>query len=238
MLNKEKHKLIMGRILKDIYSDTSIAPLMGFKGGTCALFFYGLTRFSADLDFDLFSPDESTKKEVFEKVKVILEKHGQIKDSKIKFNTIFFSLSYGDTEHKIKIEVSIRILIPNIKEHYELKEHLGILMFVAKQPYLFASKLAALTTRSLTAMRDIYDIWYFGDQNWEIDKEVLKARIGDKSIMEHLVDCITLIEQIKDNEILQGLGELLETEKDKTWVKNHLRKEAIFVLKNYMSAME
>jgi len=58
MLNKEKHQLIMGRILKDVYTDVSIAPLLGFKGGTCAYFFYGLPRFSVDLDFDLFSPDE------------------------------------------------------------------------------------------------------------------------------------------------------------------------------------
>ena len=48
----------MGRILKDVYTDVSIAPLLGFKGGTCAYFFYGLPRFSVDLDFDLFSQDE------------------------------------------------------------------------------------------------------------------------------------------------------------------------------------
>jgi len=30
MLNKEKHQLIMGRILRDIYSDAAIASLLGF----------------------------------------------------------------------------------------------------------------------------------------------------------------------------------------------------------------
>jgi predicted nucleotidyltransferase component of viral defense system len=227
----------MGKILRDIYSDTAIAPLLGFKGGTCALFFYGLTRFSVDLDFDLFLDDESTKKKIFEKVKVILEKYSQIKNSYIKLNTIFFSLSYGKDDHNIKVEVSTRTLIPNIKDHYELKEHLGIPMFVAKKPYSFASKLTALTSRRLTAMRDIYDIWYFGDNNWDIDKEVLKIKTG-KNFKEQMADCITLVEQIKDNEILQGLGELLGGKKQKAWVKNHLRKETIFVLKNYMSAME
>lgn len=237
MLNKEKHKLTMGRILKNIYSDTSIAPLLGFKGGTCAFMFYGLTRFSVDLDFDLFSTDELTKEEIFEKVRVILEKHGRIKDSKIKFNTIFFLLSYGDADHKIKFEVNIRMLVPNIKERYELKEYLGIPMFVGKKPYLFASKLSALTLRSLIAMRDIYDIWYFAKNNWDIDKEVLKVRI-DKELKEYLADCIALIERVKDNEILQGLSDLLDDEKQKAWVKNHLRKETVFELKNYIAAME
>lgn len=237
MLNKEKHQLVMGQILKDIYSDTSIAPLLGFKGGTCALFFYGLTRFSVDLDFDLFSVDESIKKDVFLKVKSILERHGQIKDNYIKQNTIFFALSYGEDDHNIKVEVSIRTLVPNIKEHYELKEYLGISMFIGKKPYLFASKLSALTLRSRIAMRDVYDIWYFGKNNWDIDRNVLKIRTG-KTVGEHLEDCLVLVERIKDNQILQGLGELVNGEKEKIWIKNYLRKETIFVLKNYMSVVK
>ena len=47
------HKTLLFQILKDIYLDTSISPYIGFKGGTAALMFYGLDRFSVDLDFDL-----------------------------------------------------------------------------------------------------------------------------------------------------------------------------------------
>lgn len=237
MLNKEKHQLIMGQILRDIYSDTSISSLIGFKGGTCAYFFYDLTRFSVDLDFDLFSTDEATQKLVFEKVGGILKKYGEIKDNYIKRNTIFFLLSYGDTDHNIRVEVSVRILMPDIREHYEIKEYLGISMLAAKKDYLFASKLAALTDRRLLAMRDIYDIWFFAKNNWDIDVEVLKARTG-KTIKEHIADCITVVEAVKDNEILRGLAELLLNEKEKSWVKNHLRKETIFLLKNYMSVLK
>ena len=108
-------------------------------------------------------------------------------------------------------------------------------MFVAKKPYLFASKLAALTLRSKTAMRDIYDIWFFANKNWDIDETVIKIRTG-KGLKEHLVDCIAVIEQVKDNEILQGIGELLG-EKEKAWVRNKLRSEAVFLLKNYRSVL-
>ncbi|MBU0546863.1 MAG: nucleotidyl transferase AbiEii/AbiGii toxin family protein [bacterium] len=233
MLNKEKHQLIMGQILRDIYTDVSISSLIGFKGGTCAYFFYGLPRFSVDLDFDLFSTNEATQKLIFEKVGSMLKKYGEIKDNYIKRNTIFFLLSYGDTDHNIKVEMNIRILVPDIKEHYEMKEYLGISMLVGKKDYLFASKLVALTLRSETATRDIYDIWYFAKNNWDINVEVIKART-DKTIKEHLADCISVIEEVKDNQILQGLGELL-SEKEKAWVKNHLRKEAVFLLKNYIS---
>ncbi len=236
MLNKEKHQLIMGRILRDIYTDVSISSLIGFKGGTCAYFFYDLPRFSADLDFDLFSTDETAQKLVFEKVGSMLKKYGEIKDNYIKRNTIFLLLSYGDADHNIKVEVNIRILLPDVKKHYEMKEYLGISMLVGKKDYLFASKLAALTLRSETAMRDIYDIWYFAKSNWDINANVIKARTN-KTVKEHLADCVPIIEEVKDNQILQGLGELLN-EKEKAWVKTHLRKEAVFLLRNYMSVLK
>ncbi len=43
-LDYSKHKNILLQILKDIYSDTSIAPYLGFKGGTAAMMFYDLPR--------------------------------------------------------------------------------------------------------------------------------------------------------------------------------------------------
>ena len=237
MFNKEKHQLIMGRILRDIYSDTTIAPLLGFKGGTCAYLFYNLTRFSVDLDFDLLKLEDETIQELaFDTVKTILERYGEIKDSRIKRNTIFFLLSYGDADHNIKLEINTRLLAPDIRVHYEMKEYLGISMLVGKKDYLFASKLVALITRSETAMRDIYDIWFFAKDNWDIDNKIIETRIG-KNIKEYLIDCITAIEQVKDSQIMQGLGELI-SEKDKVWVKSHLRKEVIFLLKNYQSALK
>lgn len=235
MLNKAKHRLIMGQILKDMYSDISIASLIGFKGGTCAHFFYDLPRFSVDLDFDFFSPHEEIKKEVFSRLKTLLRKHGTIKDSHIKRYTIFFFLSYGDTDHNIKVEINTRFFLPDIKKYYDLKEYLGISLLVANKPYLFASKIAALTLRKETAMRDIYDIWYFAKNHWDIDVEILQANTG-KTTKKHLSDCITLIKKIKDNEILQGLGELL-SEKEKIWIKSYLRSETIFMLRNYISVL-
>ncbi|MBI2050616.1 MAG: nucleotidyl transferase AbiEii/AbiGii toxin family protein [Parcubacteria group bacterium] len=237
MLNKEKHQLIMGRILRDMYSDTSISSLIGFKGGTCAYFFYGLARFSVDLDFDLFTSDKATQQIVYEKIGGMLKAYGEVKDQYIKRNTIFFLLSYGDADHNVKVEVNVRILMPDIKEHYEMKEYLGISMLAGKKDYLFAGKLAALTDRRLLAMRDIYDVWFFAKNNWDINADVLKARTG-KTIREHIADCIPVIERVKDSEILRGWAELLPGDKEKAWIKTHLRKEAVFLLKNYQSVLK
>ena len=236
MLNREKHQLIMGQILKDIYTNISISSLLGFKGGTCAYFFYDLPRFSVDLDFDLLGVNEKNQKLVFEKIVAILDKHGEVKDQYIKRFTVFALLSYGDDDHNIKVEINVRKLVKNIQDHYEMKEYLGISMLVAKKDYLFASKLSALTLRNETAMRDIYDIHYFAKSNWDINAEVIEERTG-KTTKEYLADCIAFIEKAKDNQMLQGLGELVDSEKEKAWIRTHLKADSLFMLKNYKSVL-
>ncbi len=236
MLNREKHQLIMGQILKDIYTDVEISSLVGFKGGTCAYFFYQLPRFSVDLDFDLLSEREEDKKIVFGKIGSILKKYGSVKDLYIKRFTIYFLLSYGEADHNIKIEISMRKICANLRNSYELKEYLGIPILVAKPDYLFACKLVALTERKQLAMRDVYDIFIFAKMSWDIDPEPILVLTG-KNIKKQLEDCIGKVEKIKENQILQGMGELLD-EEEKKWVKQSLKKEAIFMMKNYREAMK
>ncbi len=236
MLNKEKHQLIMGKILRDIYSDISISSLLGLKGGTAAYFFYGLPRFSIYLDFDILSEDEDDKKIVYNKILEIIKKYGTIKDSYIKKYTIFALLSYGDMDSNIKIEINTRNQIKNIKSKYELKKYLGISMMVAKKEYLFAGKISALTMRTKIAMRDIYDINYFAKNNWDIDEEAVKS-ISNRDKKEQLLLCLKVIDKIKDNEIMTGLGELVK-EEEKEWIRKDLREETIFMIKNYISVIK
>ncbi len=234
MLNREKHQLIMGQILKDFYTDSSIASLLGFKGGTCVYFFYDLPRFSVDLDFDLLETSNGSQKLVFEKVIKILEKYGQVKNQYIKRYTIFALVSYGDEDHNIKIEINTRA-VKDIRNYYEMKNYLGITMLIAKKDYLFAGKLLALTLRTEVAMRDVYDVFYFAKNSWEIDKNFIKEKTG-KNLNQYLSDCLIFVEKIKNNQILQGLGELVD-EKEKMWIKENLKNETIFMLKNYISTI-
>lgn len=235
MLNKEKHRLLMGRILNDLYSQISLSSVLGFKGGTCAYLLYGLPRFSVDLDFDLLQAGKVSPEDILRQIKTLLASYGTIKDARIKRYTIFILLSYGLADQNIKLEINTRALIPNIRDRYERKEFLGLPLLAAMPSYLFASKLGALTTRPQMAARDIYDTYYFAKNNWDIDQSVIEARFGKKT-KTYLLDCIATIKKFKDNEILQGLGELLD-EKEKAWVKQHLKTETIFLLKNYQAAI-
>src|SRR3989338_6183072 len=105
-LDYPKHKNILLQILKDIFSDTSLSPYLGFKGGTAALMFYGLDRNSVDIDLDLL--DENKEREVFEKIQKIASGYGKIIDSRIKRFNLITIISHDLKSQNIKIEVSRR----------------------------------------------------------------------------------------------------------------------------------
>ncbi len=218
-----KHKNILLRILKDIYSETSIAPHVGFKGGTAAFLFFGLNRDSVDLDFDLL--DASKETEVFEKISKITKDYGTIIDSRIKHFNLLHVISYAPGAQKIKVEVNRR----NFGSTYELRTLLGISMLVMVREDMFAHKLMAMHERVGKTSRDIYDVWFFLKNNWPINQEIVEQRSG-VSFPELLQKSAEQLETMNNKHILDGLGDFL-TESQKDWARAKLRTETIFMLR-------
>ena len=228
VLSITTHKNILVKILKDIYTDTSLGPLLGLKGGTAAYLFYDLDRFSVDLDFDLLNLDKEA--EVFDKVENIAKKYGSVREKTNKKHTLFILLSYSEEAQNIKIEINKR----SFGSQYEVKNYLGISMLVMKREDMFAHKLAAMTERTKTANRDIFDVHYFLNNNWEINKEILAKRTG-MEFTDYLKKCVEFVENVPSRGILAGIGELLD-EKQKAWVKTNLKKDTVFLLKLKMDS--
>lgn len=217
------HKNILLKILKDIYTDTSLGPLLGLKGGTAAHLFYNLDRFSVDLDLDLL--DESKEKELFERILKVAQGYGEIRESRIKRFNLIIILSYDLKAQNIKIEVNRR----KFGSRYELKTLLGISMLVMVKEDMFANKLMAMYERIGRTSRDIFDVYFFAKNNWPINKEIVEKRAGI-SFKKVLEKCIGLLEKMNNRNILDGLGDFL-TESQKDWARAKLRSEAIFQLK-------
>lgn len=229
MANIEKHKGILVRILKDIYTDNTLGPVLGFKGGTAALLFYGLSRFSVDLDFDLLDPKQED--DVFEKVGTIVSAYGNIKEQRKKHFTLFYEISYSDLDRNIKVEISRR----NFGSRYEVMNYFGISMNVMVQEDMFANKIAALYERGERTNRDIFDVWFFLQNNWAINKGLVEKRTG-LTFKESIAKCIEKLEKVSSKTILSGMGELLNT-RQKDWAKVKLKTETLFLL-NVMRSNE
>ncbi len=228
------HKNIQLQILKEIYTDTTISSHLGFKGGTAALMFYDLNRFSVDLDFDLLVPsevegldqsDEAKEKEIFEKILKIAQGYGEIRESRIKRYNLLIIFSYDPKAQNVKIEVNRR----EFGSRYELKTLLGISMLVMVREDMFANKIMAMYERVGKTSRDVFDVYFFTKNNWPINRDIVEQR-AKLSFKEVLVKSIELLEKMGNRHILDGLGEFL-TESQKDWARVKLRTETIFLLK-------
>lgn len=222
-LNISIHKTILFQILKDIYSDKAIAPFLGFKGGTAVLMFYGLDRFSVDLDFDLLN--EGKENIVFERVIEIVSKYGQLKESRKKRFNLFCLLSYEEKAHNIKVEINRR----QFGSRYEIKTYLGLSILVIVPEDMFAHKLMAMYERMGKTSRDIYDVWFFLDHHFPINKEIVEKR-AKMSFNKLVQKCIKKLETMNNRRILDGVGEFL-TPGQKDWARAKLRQETINLLK-------
>lgn len=229
-LNVAQHKNILLQILKDISEDTNLSPFLGFKGGTAVYLFYGLDRFSVDLDFDLL--DDTQEEPVFVRIKKILANHGTLKDAHKKRYGLFFLLSYENGAHNIKVEVNGR----KFGSEFEIKSYLGIPMRVMVQRDMFAHKLVAMVERMGKTNRDIYDVWFFLKNRWPINWEIVSLRTNIPT-NDFLQKCITALEALSNRNILSGIGELLD-EKKKIWVKANLKADTIFLLKVLLDGMQ
>lgn len=225
-LDTAKHKNILVKILKDIYTDPTISTILGFKGGTAATLFYDLNRFSVDLDFDLL--DAEKEDYVFERVKAILENYGKLKQIRKKRFNLFYILSYDKKDinaQNVKVEINRR----EFGSRYDVKSFLGISMQVMAKEDMAAHKLCAMYERIGKTNRDIFDVQFFLAHDWPVNKKIIKDRMG-VTYKEFLKKAVVIMEKFEDRDILAGMGELL-TEKQKVWARENLKAEALFALR-------
>lgn len=225
MLDKAKHEAVLNRILLDIYTDHHLAPLLAFKGGTAGYFFYGLPRFSTDLDFNLLQLAEADT--VMEKIREILARYGTLKEEYHKMNTLFFLLSYGESDYNVKVEISTRAFKA---DRYEIQPYYGLGVQLMRQDCMAAHKLVAITDRKKLVSRDLFDAWFLLKKSWPINEEIIRERTG-KSQKEYFKELARLISNLKAKKprLLDGLGEVLN-EKQKAWVKEKMLDELTFLL--------
>jgi predicted nucleotidyltransferase component of viral defense system len=229
-LDIKEHKTNLTNILIDIYKDTLLGSVLGFKGGTAASLFYNLPRFSVDLDFDLttdYKEDSKELEEFVDNMTNLLSKKYDIKDQSIKYNTLFWLVSYGKGLANIKVEVSTRDTSLN---HYSLKSLYGVNVKVMDISDMIAHKMIALIDRKILANRDLFDVHYFLSTSYanDVNYEIIKDRTG-KGPVEFYKDLYEFVSEVDNSTILNGLGEVLD-KGQKDWVKAKLKTELLGLL--------
>jgi predicted nucleotidyltransferase component of viral defense system len=225
MLNIEKHKVVLLQILRELYTDEELLSKLVFKGGTCLMLFYGLDRFSTDLDFDL--RDEAGELDSSRIIR-IAEKYLTVDDFCEKHFTYFLLGSYENGLQHIKIEINKR----QWPQTMENKDFYGLTIPTLATDKMLAHKLCAITNRKTLQNRDLYDAWFMFTKGFQVDDEIIRLRT-EMSTKEYLTKLTDILDDPKIvQNILHGLGEVLSRER-KIWVKNNLARELVAQLKIY-----
>src|SRR6185312_10317801 len=200
MLNRQRHEQLLKNILRDIYTTPQLQGRLAFKGGTCLYMFYGLDRFSVDLDFNVTAqdfPDDVVNK--------IISSYLTIHDQKQKYFTWLWLGSYEKGSQKVKVEINKR----EFPDTYINMDFYGITIPTMSPDCMFAYKLCAITDRPKLQNRDLFDAHFMFKKDFAINEEIIKIRTGKttKEYFSYLVDFIE--KKVNPNMILEGLSELL-----------------------------
>ncbi len=183
-----------------------------FYGGTALRIFYGLNRFSEDLDFALLKPNKDFDlSKYFHFIEKEVQAYGLklsiIEKEKTKDSNIMSAFLKGDTkEHiliffpnenmqnttslkniKIKFEIDIN---PPSGAKYDLKYKLLPSPHQVKlydEASLFAGKIHAILCRNWnyrTKGRDLYDYIFYLSKNISVNLELVKEKLIDSNVLK------------------------------------------------------
>ncbi len=182
--------------LHEVMQQTALAGLYrggfynkaAFYGGTCLRIFYGLQRFSEDMDFSLLQPDKDFKLEdYFEYIvaefkalgrDVIISKKEKkqqtnVESAFLKDDTVVYNLQFR-TEKSVKIKIEVDVNPPSgfSTEHKLLLLPFSFMTRCYVLSDLYAGKMHALLFRSWKNRvkgRDWYDFEWYVRNNVALD---------------------------------------------------------------------
>lgn len=166
-----------------------------FYGGTCLRIFYGLQRFSEDMDFSLLQPDENFRLEnYFDAIIAEFQSLGReititrkekktqtnVESAFLKDNTEIYNLAFTTEKNvKIKIEVDTQPPLGFATEHKLLMLPFSFMVRCYTLPDLYAGKMHAFLFRAWKSRvkgRDWYDFEWYVRNNIALNFRYLQQR--------------------------------------------------------------
>lgn len=196
----EKYKKIkgldMGQTEKDYFLELALMIIsretkneLIFKGGTCMYKFYGLNRFSEDLDFS--ATEKFQKATLFDKlirglrdfgvigtIKNILEPYNSILTTMHLQGPLYDGRSMTKSTIRIDINIKSEVLLPVAVEtlYSGYREILPFQVLCMNKNEITAEKIRAIMTRDKA--RDVYDLWFLMKNGVALDLALIEKKMS------------------------------------------------------------
>lgn len=228
------HKFHLQQLLIAVVDDQYLSQFICFKGGTCAEMSGFLDRFSVDLDFDIVRKvDEKIFRSRIDK---IAKKLNLVDDNRNK-ESLFFNFKYKapqNQRNKLKFSFFQNTVNSNVYEPRFLPE-INRTVICQTIGTMFANKLVTPIDRyerhKEIEGRDIYDIYFFFQEGYEFDEEIIKERTS-LNLGVYIKKLVKFIdEKVTDKMIAEDLNMLLPLDKF-TKIRKTLKQDTLLFLRN------
>jgi predicted nucleotidyltransferase component of viral defense system len=198
-------------------SKSEAGSQIAFKGGTALKLFYGLPRYSEDIDYDIV-PGANIG-DVHESVLSSLrKKRWEITDDAVKHYTILVELRFAgpDRNFHIKVEVSTREKPLDTTIAF-LR---GVPVLTLEQSFLMTEKLVTFIERG--AGRDVFDAWFILNNAYPLKKVMVEEKFGSEK--KFYAKILEKLEKAESKKLLRDTGKLL-SEDYRNWIKTSFLEE-------------
>ena len=184
---------------------------IAFKGGTALKLFYGLPRYSEDMDYDCL-PGVHTQKLMDIIISLSKKRKWEITDQAVKYYTLLLELRFVGPERnfRLKVEISTR----EKKLETAILSLRGVPVLTLEPSFLMTEKLFTFIDRQ--AGRDIFDAWFILNNAFPLNESMLERTFGDYTNFYRAI--LTVLEKTDSKKILRDTGKLLG-QNHRNWIR-------------------
>jgi predicted nucleotidyltransferase component of viral defense system len=201
---------------------------IAFKGGTALKLFYGLPRYSEDIDYDAL-PGSSPQELMGALTGLFAKRRWEITDGAIKYFTVLSELRFAGPERRFRVKIEISTREKELET--TIQSFRGVPILTLEPSFLMTEKLLTFLDRQ--AGRDIFDAWFILDHGYLLKESLIKeAFAGYKKFYQAMVH---VVEGADRNKILRDTGKLLGQDY-RNWIRTSFLDDFIRLIRDKLDS--
>ena len=202
---------------------------IAFKGGTALKLFYGLPRYSEDVDYDML-PGVSGEALLDILNRLFKKQKWEITDQALIYYTLLFELRFAgiDRNFRLKIEISTR------KKHLDtgIQSLRGVPVLTLEPSFLMTEKLITFLERD--AGRDIFDAWFILNGAYPLNEPMIQESFGNER--SFYLSILKKVGKTDAKKISRDTGKLIGTDQ-RNWIKTTFLTDLKMLIRRKIEAL-
>jgi len=201
---------------------------IAFKGGTALKLFYGLPRYSEDIDYDALPG--SLPQELMRALKgLVVKRRWEITDEAITYFTVLLELRFAGPERRFRVKIEISTREKELET--TIQAFRGVPILTLEPSFLMTEKLLTFLDRQ--AGRDIFDAWFILNHGYPLKESLIKGVFDDYKDFYQAI--LNIVEKADTKKMLRDTGKLLGQDY-RNWIRTSFLDDFIRLIRDKLDS--